>query len=477
MNTPIGKIETAKIPASEAIPGSAATAAQIAQAQTAGAAQKEGLVGAWAAKVKTGVAWPAFIGLVVLLSFAGGFGYWAASAPLAGAAVAPGVVAASGQNFKIQHFEGGIVEEILVAEGAVVKKNEPLLVLDKTAPQSMANRLQNELLAQEARLQRLQAERDDIDLVFSKSLIARAEEADLVKDLNEQKREFQKRRERYQTDANILDQQISAVEEQINGLEVQIKSTEEQIGTLSEEIDIKAELLKRQLTNKSQYLRLRRNRSELQGRLGGLRSSIGEAKSSIVEAQQRKSRLITERSETAVTSLNEVRRQMADLSEQINSAKSVLSRIIVRAPADGVIVKVFKNTPGSVVRQGEDLFVLLPTGGELIIEARLNPVDVDVVTVGQVATMRFSALNARTTPEVPGKVTYVSADRLTDPQTNEAYYTARLEITDLLPEGLSRSQIFPGMPVETFISTGDRTFLEYLVKPMTDSFNRAFREE
>jgi HlyD family secretion protein len=150
---------------------------------------------------------------------------------------------------------------------------------------------------------------------------------------------------------------------------------------------------------------------------------------------------------------------------------------VVRAPADGVVINITKNTPGSVVRQGEDIIVLLPTGGELIVEARLSLQDIDVVSVGQSASLRFSTLNTRTTPEVPGIVTYISADRQVDPITNEPFYTARLKIAEVLPDSIKRSQILPGMPVETYIQTGDRTFLEYLTKPLMDSFNRAFRED
>ena len=129
-----------------------------------------------------------------------------------------------------------------------------------------------------------------------------------------------------------------------------------------------------------------------------------------------------------------------------------------------------------MVRQEEDLFVILPVGGDLIIEARLDPADVDSVGVGQEASLRFSSLNARTTPEVAGEVIYVSADRLVDQASNEPYYTARLKISDVLPDNFQKDRIFPGMPVETFIETEDRTFLQYLVKPFTDSFSRTFRE-
>ncbi|MEE9375433.1 MAG: HlyD family efflux transporter periplasmic adaptor subunit, partial [Rhizobiaceae bacterium] len=174
--------------------------------------------------------------------------------------------------------------------------------------------------------------------------------------------------------------------------------------------------------------------------------------------------------------LNEGRTRAAEVEELIRSAENVLSRVVVRAPEDGIVININKNTIGSVVRPGEDLIVLLPKGGELIVEARLSVRDIDVIAIGQSASLRFSALNTRTTPEVPGVVNYISADRQIDPLTREVYYTARLKIAKVLPDTIRRDQIFPGMPVETYFQTGERTFLEYLTKPLTDSFSRAFRE-
>ena len=156
---------------------------------------------------------------------------------------------------------------------------------------------------------------------------------------------------------------------------------------LNEEIDVKEKLVKRKLTPRSDYLRLKRTRSELQGRLGELGASIGEARSAISQALERKSRLNAERAETAVTALNELRQQITDVQERILNAENVLSRIVVRSPSEGIVVKINKNTPGSVVRQGEDLFVILPVGGELIVEAKLNPLDVDSIIVGQSASL------------------------------------------------------------------------------------------
>ncbi len=446
-------------------------------AETSANIQQQSSVDDWGKRVHTGVRWPAAIGILVIVGFVAGFGIWASSAPLSGAAVAPGVVAASGQNLTIQHFEGGIVEAINVREGERVVAGDPVLTLDPTDAQAKRAILLQSLIALQANAERLQAERDGSETFsISSELQARAVEAGISGDLAEQAREFQKRRERLETDQRIANQSSAALSEKIVGLEAQIRAANDQITVLDDDIEGKRRLLKRGLTRKSEVNNLLRSRSDLEGRIGQLTASVAEARTAIIEAEQRKVRLTADLSERAATQLNEVRRQIADTRQRIRAADKVLERVVIRAPADGIIVTLNKNTPGSVVRPGEDLAVLLPEGGELIVEARVNPLDADIVSVGQAANLRFSSLNARITPEVPGTVAFIAADRVTDPVTNEPYFPARLKIADELPDAIRREQIFPGMPVETFIKTTDRTFLQYLMRPIMDSFERAFRE-
>ncbi|MGI9365985.1 MAG: HlyD family type I secretion periplasmic adaptor subunit [Rhizobiaceae bacterium] len=473
MSDEIGKIAVKKIPASQAKPGNAEHARLISGQVKS---ERKNGSGTWATKVSTDVVGPAIFGLLVIILFVVGFFTWAARAPLSGATLAAGVVTASGQNLNVQHLEGGIVDKIMVREGEAVVKGQALLRLDPTRVQSERDRLSKGLLVMRAQARRLEAERDGMNLVFQPELVAAARAAGLQGELAEQRNEHQKRLQRYHADRKIIEQQIEALEQQIQGIEVQISSTREQIEVIREELEVKQKLVDKKLTRRSELLQIMRTRSQLEGRLGELISNMGETRSTISQALERKLRLRAAAAETAAASLNELRQKITDVEERIVSAESVLRRIVVRAPSDGVVVKIHKNTPGSVVRQGEDLFVILPVSGELIVEARVNPGDVDSVGVGQEASLRFSSLNSRTTPEVPGRVIYVSADRLIDPVNNEPYYTARLQISDALPDALRKEQIFPGMPVETFIETGDRTFLQYLVKPVTDSFSRAFRE-
>lgn len=433
---------------------------------------------AWAKDVNASIRKPVMFGILVLVVFVGGFVFWASLAPLSGAAVAPGIVAASGQNQVIQHFEGGIIEEILVREGDRVKRGQPLLRLDKTPAEATRNRLSKLLFALDARTARLEAERDgEAEFSFSAELIAQATKNGMLEDLDEQQREFTKRQARNLSEQNILDQRIAALNEQIEGYKAQKEAAQQQLDVVVDDLKRKQKLLKRGLTQRSQVTLLQRNEADLKGRLGGYTAELGRTRTAIVEAIEQQGQLRAQQAETAVTALNQVRREIADAREQLHAAIAVLDRVVIRAPSDGIVVALKKNTRGSVVQAGEDILELLPTSNELIVEARVSPLDVDVISIGQPASLRFSALNQRTTPEVPANVIYISADRLVDPATQESYYTARLKISDDLPQSINRSKIFPGMPVETYIKTGDRTFFEYIARPILDSFSRAFREE
>lgn len=441
-------------------------------------AQSQAKASRWLDSVETGTRRYATAGYLVLAAFVAGFGYWAATVPLSGAAIASAVVVASGQNVNIQHLEGGIVESIQVDEGDRVEAGDPMLILDATAAKAQSNRFGKQLFSLRAKAARLEAERDGAEEVPLKNHqsaeVAGFDPNDVVED---QRKEFHARLARYRTELEILDQRVQALLRALEGLEAQKKAGERQLAVVEEEAQRKKELLEKGLTNRSEYTALLRSQAELIGQIGAVQSQIASSAVQAVEAREQIERLKTSRVVDAVTELNAVRANIADVEEQLIAATSVAERTVVRAPTAGVVVRAAHNSPGGVIRAGELIFELLPTTDELVVEARLSPRDIDAVRIGQHANMRFSALNLRRTPEVPGTVTYVSADRRVDEATNEAFFTARLKITDDLPPEISKDQIYPGMPVEAFISTGERTFLEYLLKPIQDSFSRAFREE
>ncbi|WP_245442684.1 HlyD family type I secretion periplasmic adaptor subunit [Mesorhizobium hawassense] len=431
----------------------------------------------WQDSVDTGTNRIVLAAFGVVVAFLLGSGFWAATAPIAGATIAPGVIVAAGQNVMIQHLEGGVVRSIKVREGDRVSRGQALILLDPILAQAQLNRVLKQWVARKTEIARLEAERDGLkEIVFPKDLGGYSDASEFSDVLREQSKEFLARLARYTAEAEILKQRVTALQESIGGLRAQEKGMENQLTIVNEETDRKKKLLEKGLTNRSEYTDLLRSSAELAGQAGSLEAQIASSETQIGEAQEQIERLTTSRVEDADGELNKVRADVADLEEQINAARSVLDRTTIRAPVDGIIVRSLYNSEGSVIRAGEAVMELLPTTNELIVEAKIKPEDIDAIRVGQDANMMFTAMNTRTTPKVPGKVFYVSADRLVTPNTGLSYYTVRLRMADQLPPQIKPDQIYPGMPVETFISTGERTFLDYLTKPLLDSFQRAFRE-
>jgi len=340
------------------------------------------------------------------------------------------------------------------------------------------DRLRISLLGLKAREERANAELEGAEeLMFSDAIRALTQNAEDTNIITQQVREFQSRLDRYRSELAVLDQRVAASGDEIKGLQIQRDSEISKLEVIRDELKQKKRLLDKGLTPRSQYNALQRAEADSNGRIGSLNATIAQRKTSILEVKQQAASIGANRRETASREINELRRQISDQSELLRAREEVLKRVVIRAPTNGVVVKLLKNTVGSVVRPGEPILEILPTGSDLLIEVRVAPQDIDVVRVGLDANVRFSALNTRTTPEVPAKVIYVSADRLVDTNTRTDYYLARLQLAQNLPEEITRDQIFAGMPVDTFIKTGDRTFIQYLIRPITDSFSKAFREE
>ena len=432
----------------------------------------------WARSVKGGTARIALAGYLVTAVFLAGFVSWAATAPLAGAVVASGVVAASGQNVVVRHLEGGVIKEIGARDGEQVRAGDLLVALDETGPLTQLNRLVKQRHASMAKAARLTAERDGTEAMPQAAAIFGGDPSpEAAATAREQDREFITRLARYRAEQQILAQRLLAIEKAVSGLEAQKTAAERQLAIVREEMAIKKELLDRGLTSRNEYSALMRSEAELVGHIGAVQSQLASLATQSTEAEYQRERLTTVRAETAVSELNDVRTALADIEEQIDAATAVLGRTAIRAPVDGVVVRMLHNAPGGVLRPGDAVLELLPTGDNLVIEARVNPQDINLIRPGQDARLMFSALNMRTTPQVDGSVFYVSADRLVDEASGHPYYVARIRMAAALPDGISMDLIYPGMPVETFFDTEERTFFDYLVRPITDSFRRAFTEE
>jgi len=419
----------------------------------------------------------ALAGYAAVAPFIGGFGYWAASAPLAGAVVTQGTIAATGGNILIQHREGGIIDQLLVHEGDHVLQGQDLVLLDRTAPEADLNRLTRQSMALKASAARLEAERDGLATLAP---VADAPPAPFQQDfltlLLEQQKEFDARLARFRSEQSILAQRVAMQRESVKGLAAQKLAIAEQTDIVRKELAIKTDLLDRGLTNRSEYSQLLRSQADLVGQAGAMEANLAATNTQIVEAEAQAERATTQRVEEALTKLDDVRTNLADISEQIRAAEAVLKRTTITAPTDGIVVSSIYNSKGSVIAPGEKIMEVLPTASGLTVDAKLKPQDIDAVRVGQKAKLRLSALNARLTPEVDATVAEISADRLLDETTHQPYFRARLKIAEPLPQGVKPGQLYPGTPVEAFISTGDRTFLDYLARPMLDSFARAFTE-
>ncbi|AZO50805.1 MAG: HlyD family type I secretion periplasmic adaptor subunit [Mesorhizobium sp.] len=419
----------------------------------------------------------ALAGYGAIAIFAGCFGYWAMSAPLSGAVITQGTISATGGNILIQQPEGGIIQQLLVREGDRVRQGQDLILLDRTAAQADLNRLTRQSIALKASAARLEAERDGLDRLAPITEAAPAPfQQDFENLVREQQKVFDARLARFHSEQSIMAQRVAMHRESVVGLNAQKLAIEQQADVVKKELGIKTSLLDKGLTNRTEYSQLLRSEADLVGQAGALEANLAAANSQIVEAQVQVERLTTQRVEEALTRLDEVRTNLADIKERIRAAEAVLRRTTIKAPAAGIVVSSTYNSMGSVIAPGEKIMEILPTASGLNVDAKLRPKDIDQVSVGQPAKLRLSALNMRLTPEVSATVSEISADRLIDQTTREPYFRARLKIADALPPGVKADQLYPGTPVEAFINTGNRTFFEYLARPMLDSFARAFTE-
>jgi HlyD family type I secretion membrane fusion protein len=434
--------------------------------------------GDWSRRVKTSYRLPAIVALLIVGGGLGGFLTWASTAELSGAVIASGHVAANGENQTIQHLEGGIVKEILVKEGDAVRAGQPLIVLDPTLVEANLNRGRKTLAALRAEEARLLAELlDTNEIAFPIDLTTGSIDAALQNVIDSKKSEFELRRLRYRNEVLILEQRLAGLHEEIAGTEAQRAATQKQMSLMRDELKDLDYLFKKGLARQDRMFAMQRSEADLEGRNGALLASMGKAKQTVAEVHQQIEKLGHDRRSEAGTRLSEARAKIADTLEQIVAYESILSRIVIRAPADGKLVRLNVNTVGAVISPGQALAELLPKDADLVVEARLQLTDVDSVQIGGPANIRIAALNQRTTPVVSSEVVYVSADKLTDRQTQQTYYRVRLALDLSQFSNADRSSLTPGMPAEVFIATSKRTMLRYLFRPIEDSFAKALREE
>lgn len=439
----------------------------------------------WHKGVPTDSRGPIRVGAAILLLCLGGFSVWASVAPLEGAVVVSGSFVATGQNKQVQHLEGGIVREVLVREGQHVKAQQPLIRLDPTAAEARLRRLvlrRHRLVILKARLEAEAKGEADFALPKDEDLDEEGEEVASI--YASQLTELKARRAKITDEEAVLRREIAGLQESIGGYKTQARATEERMALFSQELKDKSELLERQLVRRTEILALRRAEAGLSGELASLVARAADARERVARAEQQIAQLRSAALQKSLEDLRATETELDDVREQIRAARDVMDRIEIRAPVAGIVVRLLHNTTGGVVAAGAVVLELLPVNDELIIEARLNPNEVVHVKEGLSAMVRLSALNQRLTPMIEGKVVYLSADTVSQREPFTAKDAARHEtfiVRVRLDEQSARSKIenfrpTPGMPADVFIKTDERTFLEYIMKPLSDTFVRAFRE-
>jgi HlyD family type I secretion membrane fusion protein len=425
---------------------------------------------------KTSLGLPILLGGLTITAFFGGLGGWAATAPLAGAAVASATVVPDGSRRTVQHLEGGIVRKILVKDGDQVTAGQPLIKLDPTQSASQVGALRVQRwghLAAEARLLAEQAEAKGISFP-EELLVAAAGEPALQAVLDAEGQRFRSRAVALADQEAILREKIKQAMAEIDGHEASVRSTDRQLALVKEETSGIESLLAKGLERKPRLLALQRSAAQFDGAKAGAWADIARARQMIAEAEQQIRALYSERAETAANELSEIRRGLANLDEELSAASDRLARTTVLAPLAGTVLGLKVKTEGGVVAPGAAILDLVPADDGLLLEARVHPNDIDEIHIGLKAQIHLLAYKSRNMPRIEGEVQEVSADRFTDPQTAEAYFTARILVDPAaLPAGV---HLAPGMPAEALIVTGERTLLSYLLAPVHDALRRGLRE-
>lgn len=423
-----------------------------------------------------GIEMPKRLGLIILVLVFGVFGVWSAVAPLDSAAHAGGEVTVRSYTKVVQHLEGGIVGEILVQDGHSVKMGDPLLILDNTRAQSDLEIAKSQFVVLKAREARLQAERDGRDQVTYPEILLNSD-FDAREEISSQNEIFEARKVAYEGSIEVLEQRIEQLESRIVGLEASKASKELLAASYNDELTDVRELLEDGFADKLRLRELERNYANFSGEAAELAANISSTQMQIGETRLQ---ILQENKEfriEVVDLLGQTQTQLKDVQERINALGDIVNRTVIRSPSDGVVNGMQIHTVGGVISPGTQLAEIVPSSEELIVEASVSPLDIDRVAIGQEATIRFPSFNTKSVPTVYGEVITVSADNFVDENTGSSFYRARIEVT---PEGMADLGdliLVPGMPADVFITTGSRTFLEYLIRPISNVVANSFNED
>ncbi|KUJ91915.1 MAG: type I secretion membrane fusion protein [Pseudomonas sp. 63_8] len=418
---------------------------------------------------------PRTIGMLIVFVAFGLFGTWSVVAPLGSAALAPGVVTVQTYRKTVQHLEGGIVKELHARDGDVVKAGDPLIVLDDTQVRAEYGMITSQLIAAQAMEARLRAERDDLSQIdFSGMLESNSQRAREAREGETQV--FNARRGSRLGEVSVLEKRISQLHEQIRGLESMISTKRSLEKSYQDEIGELTELLAEGFVDKQRLLDQQRRLDMLRTEIADHGSQITKTKLQISETELQIVQLNKDFSSDVVAQLAETQTRVFDLQERLSALEERLKRIVIRAPDDGMIIGMKVHTIGGVVSPATPLLDIVPSVSDLVVEAQVSPVDIDRVSPGKTADIRFSAFGSAT-PVMEGIVIHVSGDRLINEQTGMPYYLARVSLTEKGTKTLGSLKLQPGMPAEVLINTGDRTLFQYIMQPITDAVARSLIED
>jgi HlyD family secretion protein len=412
----------------------------------------------------------ALSGLIALAVFV-----WGSVATLSGAVIAHGIVVVDGNSKKIQHQQGGVIGEILVRDGNRVSAGDLLVKLDDTQARSLLGIVTSQLTELLGRKTRLAAERDDQDdLEFPPGFTTSGPEAERV--ASGERRLFHARLASANGQKAQLGERIKQNENEIKGLTLQNSAKAREVALIADELSRVNDLYKKNLLPVTRVLSLQRDEARIEGEVGTLVAQIAKLRGQIAETRLQTIAIDQNRFSDAQKELREAEGRIAELQERKIAAEDQLRRVELRAPIDGIIHELSVHTVGGVVNPAEQLMLVVPSSDALSVEVRIPSSDIDQLKIGRQGILRFTAFNQRTTPEVKGVVTRLSPDAVRDKDTGQFYYTARITPDNGDLAQLVDQKLVPGMPVEAFIETSPRTALSYLTKPLTDQFERAFRE-
>jgi HlyD family secretion protein len=418
------------------------------------------------------------VGAAIVALLVVGVGGWASFTQLAGAVIAPGQLVVDSNVKKVQHPTGGVVGQLFVDDGSLVKAGDVLVHLDETQTKANLGVITTNLDELAARQARDEAERDgETSITFPASLLERQDDPQVAHAIEGERKLFELRRSAREGQKQQLRERITQLKEEIRGMAAQEESKNLQIDWIGKELSGVRELWEKNLVPMTRVSALERESARLLGERGQAISSGAQTKGKINETELQILQIDQDARSEVSKDLSEIRAKVSELSEKRISAEDMLKRVDIRAPQNGVVHQLNVHTIGGVITPGEPIMLIIPENDALAVETKIQPQDIDQVHIGQLAVLKFSAFNQRTTPELNGAVTRISADVSQDPKSGATYYSVRIGVSEEEKAKLNGLILVPGMPVESYIQTTPRTVLSYLTRPLADQIGRAFKEK